>query len=145
MSYTPTTWTTGDTITATALNKIEQGIAGAGGGYDLVIDYDIPTTTCSIISGDILDCEDKMDAGEIVKGVAIIRSNFSYTPSGSNTNKNSRYLPLVTFMGAYRMIYFGGITTTNIDVMSYGLTIEYDAATGSIDESSYSYHSLWSD
>ena len=32
MSYTPTTWTTGDTITATKLNKIEQGIAGAGGG-----------------------------------------------------------------------------------------------------------------
>lgn len=32
MSYTPTTWTTGDTITATKLNKIEQGIASAGGG-----------------------------------------------------------------------------------------------------------------
>lgn len=32
MSYTPTTWTTGDTITATKLNKIEQGIADAGGG-----------------------------------------------------------------------------------------------------------------
>lgn len=31
MSYTPTTWTTGDTITATAMNKIEQGIANAGG------------------------------------------------------------------------------------------------------------------
>ena len=31
MSYTPTTWTTGDTITATKLNKIEQGIADAGG------------------------------------------------------------------------------------------------------------------
>lgn len=32
MSYTPTTWTTGDTITASSLNKIEQGIANAGGG-----------------------------------------------------------------------------------------------------------------
>lgn len=31
MSYTPTTWTTGDTITATAMNKIENGIANAGG------------------------------------------------------------------------------------------------------------------
>lgn len=30
MSYTPTTWTTGDTITASALNKIENGIANAG-------------------------------------------------------------------------------------------------------------------
>ena len=35
MSYTPTTWNTGDTITASALNKMEQGIAdGGGGGYD---------------------------------------------------------------------------------------------------------------
>ena len=40
MSYTPTTWTTGDTITATKLNKMEQGIAGAGGGYDFVITGD---------------------------------------------------------------------------------------------------------
>lgn len=31
MSYTPTTWGTGDTITASALNKIENGIANAGG------------------------------------------------------------------------------------------------------------------
>lgn len=57
MSYTPTTWTTGDTITASALNKIENGIANAGGGgYDAEIyiyhdnnsahDYDI-----GIISG----------------------------------------------------------------------------------------------
>lgn len=31
MSYTPTTWVTGDTITATKLNKLEQGIANASG------------------------------------------------------------------------------------------------------------------
>lgn len=38
MSYTPTTWTTGDTITASALNKIENGIADAGGAtWDAVI------------------------------------------------------------------------------------------------------------
>lgn len=37
MSYTPTSWTTGDTITASALNKIEQGIADAGGGGAVII------------------------------------------------------------------------------------------------------------
>ena len=40
MAYNPTTWGTGDTITASALNKIEQGIVGAessGGGYDAVL------------------------------------------------------------------------------------------------------------
>lgn len=30
MSYTPTTWVTGDTVTATKLNKLEQGVANAG-------------------------------------------------------------------------------------------------------------------
>jgi hypothetical protein len=32
MSYTPTTWQTGDTITAEKLNKLENGVANAGGG-----------------------------------------------------------------------------------------------------------------
>ena len=39
MSYTPTTWTTGDTITASAMNKIENGIANAGGGA-LIVEWD---------------------------------------------------------------------------------------------------------
>lgn len=30
MSYSPTTWANGDTITAEKLNKMEQGIAGGG-------------------------------------------------------------------------------------------------------------------
>lgn len=30
MSYTPTNWATGDTITAEKLNKLEQGVASAG-------------------------------------------------------------------------------------------------------------------
>lgn len=40
MSYIPTSWSTGDTITASALNKIENGIANAGSGYDFVITAD---------------------------------------------------------------------------------------------------------
>lgn len=35
MSYTPTEWETGQTITAEKLNKLEQGVADAGGGSDL--------------------------------------------------------------------------------------------------------------
>ena len=31
MSYTPTNWATGDVITAAKLNKLEQGVASAGG------------------------------------------------------------------------------------------------------------------
>ena len=40
MSYTPTTWTTGDTITATKLNKIENGIASAGSVLICTSSYD---------------------------------------------------------------------------------------------------------
>lgn len=32
MSYTPTTWAAGDTVTAAKLNKLEQGVASSGGG-----------------------------------------------------------------------------------------------------------------
>lgn len=32
MSYTPTTWATGDTVTAALLNKMEQGISAASSG-----------------------------------------------------------------------------------------------------------------
>lgn len=31
MSYTPTTWAAGDTVTAAKLNKLEQGVAAGGG------------------------------------------------------------------------------------------------------------------
>lgn len=33
MAYEPTTWASGDTITATKMNKIEQGIANGGGAF----------------------------------------------------------------------------------------------------------------
>lgn len=44
MSYTPTVWESGDTITATRLNKIEQGIqsastSGGGGVFYVDIEY----------------------------------------------------------------------------------------------------------
>jgi hypothetical protein len=36
MSYTPTNWKAGDTVTSAKLNKMEQGIANAGGANILV-------------------------------------------------------------------------------------------------------------
>ena len=44
MSYTPTEWKSGDTITSTKLNKMEQGIAAGGsGGGVLVVGIDATT------------------------------------------------------------------------------------------------------
>lgn len=71
MSYTPTTWTTGDTITATKLNKIENGIVSAS-PYDAVIrlthsndsGQDITDNlTPSIISGTYADLHSKISNG----------------------------------------------------------------------------------
>ena len=53
MSYTPTTWTTGDTITATKLNKMEQGIASAGSGdilFDIGVEDNVLDKTWTEIS-----------------------------------------------------------------------------------------------
>ena len=40
MSYEPTNWQTGDIVTSTKLNKLEQGVANAGGGGVLVCTQD---------------------------------------------------------------------------------------------------------
>lgn len=73
MSYTPTTWVTGDTITATKLNKMEQGIAGAS-PWDAVI-----RLTHSNNSGRDLDMNltPSIVSGSFAELTSII-SNFGY-------------------------------------------------------------------
>lgn len=66
MSYTPTTWANGDTITATKLNNAEQGIVNAGIGFDAVITYtsDIPAeSTYTLVSGDLTTAYNKFVNG----------------------------------------------------------------------------------
>lgn len=70
MTYNPTTWNTGDTITATAMNKIENGIANAGGSpWDAVIRLThaansgldtFNNLTPSIVSGSFADLSEKV-------------------------------------------------------------------------------------
>ena len=78
MSYTPTTWTTGDTITATALNKIENGIANAGGAALLV-------HVTETQSGDQVTYTADKTAGEIINAMPLVflvneeNGNYSYT------------------------------------------------------------------
>lgn len=40
MAYTPTQWATGDTVTATKLNKLEQGVANAGSALICTCSFD---------------------------------------------------------------------------------------------------------
>lgn len=65
MAYTPTTWATGDTITATKMNKIENGIANAGvGGTEVVIIY-MPNSTIGYqAEGNFASCLAKVQNGE---------------------------------------------------------------------------------
>lgn len=74
MAYTKQTWTTGDTVTASKLNHMEDGIAEGGGGasWDAVIrlvhaansNQDSPSSlTPSIASGTFADLYEKYDNG----------------------------------------------------------------------------------
>lgn len=47
MSYTPTNWKAGDTVTSAKLNKIEQGIASAGGANILVANCNLDSSNTS--------------------------------------------------------------------------------------------------
>ena len=52
MAYTPTAWVTGDTINATAMNKIENGIANAGSVATVEIRYEgTGTLSCMCLVG----------------------------------------------------------------------------------------------
>ena len=44
MSYEPTTWKSGDVVTSAKLNKIEQGIANAGGGGGALVVHVVDET-----------------------------------------------------------------------------------------------------
>lgn len=86
MAYTPTTWTTGDTITASAMNKIENGIAGAGGGYDFVItgewsndDWD----SLTLASGSYSDLVTMLQNGDIPSGILYVDNDGNGTRVGS--------------------------------------------------------------
>ena len=45
MSYTPTTWKDGDLVTSAKLNKLENGVAAAGGPSILIVNMNIETNT----------------------------------------------------------------------------------------------------
>lgn len=139
MSYTPTTWTTGDTITASAMNKIEQGIAGAG-GYDLVLLADVTvhglgtltTSDISVVQGNILDCEEKIDNGEPVNAILVLKGAWSYKPSLANTQYTGRYLPLTNWDAPYCLLLFNATWANVTTSTNMYVNIQYDYESGDI-------------
>lgn len=67
MSYTPTTWSNGDTITAAKLNKLEQGVAEGGGGGVLTVNivYD-GVNEKSVFDKTYAEIKDAFESGKYV-------------------------------------------------------------------------------
>ena len=87
MSYTPTTWTTGDTITATKMNKIEQGIAGIGGNPLITFNFDGFASSSYIFNFAIgeLDEEDDVYIAKKIIGiddVSTLEEIYIFAPDG---------------------------------------------------------------
>lgn len=78
MSYTPTTWKSGDTVTSTKLNKIEQGIANnilfVNGTVSYTEAEDDEDSTQMITLNKTW--QEIVDAAN--NGIVIIKVNFSY-------------------------------------------------------------------
>ncbi len=120
MSYVKQNWTTGDTITASKMNHIEDGIID--NGYDLVISSIQPVNTgvqnisdWSIIQGSITNIEEKLENGLPINAIAIVwESQWSVNPP----NDTRYYLPLIEFLGPYNMLCFSGMTKYGVDSTS---------------------------
>ena len=86
-SYTPTTWVTGDIITATKLNNIEQGIANAGGGSS---DFSAAEVTVINNTNDPV----KVDAP-----LAIVVGEYTFAGTSTLVEPGTKILNVVLYFG----------------------------------------------
>lgn len=93
MSYTPTEWNTGDTITASALNKIENGIANAGGGGALIV-------TTSDIGGETVMDKTVQEIHDALMSGTPVYYKFEYGTLGVDYVSHSWLAP-ITYVYAY--------------------------------------------
>ena len=63
MSYEPTNWKSGDVVTSAKLNKLEQGVANAGGGALVVHSSDADSP---VLDKTWKEISDAVSAGQIV-------------------------------------------------------------------------------
>ena len=130
MSYQRNYWHDGDLISAEKMNHLEDGIVSAESGYDLIIDVGGATNT--VLVGDILECEDKLDNNIPINAICIYHQDWSVIPSGSNSNKCAKFLPLVQFNAPYCVLRFCGVVYDSRMVATY-VNVAYDPIDGSIE------------
>ena len=90
VSYEPHEWDTGEVITAARLNAIEQGIAGAGAGYDVVVETAMsqPGNNLANFSAtwsDYQAAKAKVLAGEPVTGILKYHYNYDELVDGDTS------------------------------------------------------------
>lgn len=129
MAYIPTTWNTGDTITAAAMNKIENGIANAGG-----------VATVKIVWGS--NGESSISFTGATNGIASGRPYYSLIGGGFEHISygyhpiNYLTVPILTD-GNQAVVFFNDYFNTNYDITSVGKTLlEFHEQTAASDWSS---------
>lgn len=90
MAYTPTTWTTGDDVTATLLNKMENGIANAGSA--LIV------TTSWVNGADTMDKTVREIYDALSSGTSVYYK-YIYGALGTTYVANSYLSPIVGVYG----------------------------------------------
>lgn len=87
MSYTPTNWKTGDIVTSEKLNKLENGVADAGGSGWLVVGVtdDGTASICNKTAGEILSASpfvlfyESIEGNGAVEFLSVFTSGIGYT------------------------------------------------------------------
>ena len=95
MSYSPTTWSTGDMITASAMNKIENGIANAGGALICTSSYE---------DGNLVLNKTVQEIYDATVGGTPVYVKYAYGTlgaSGTGTFESFTYLAPVTHIYGY--------------------------------------------
>ena len=92
MSYTPHTWTTGETITAAKLNNLEEGASSGGNGPEIVIIYYPNSEVGYQALGDFSSC-----LAKIQEGIPIMAYYYYYDASSVGLTTGMEYTLTVTY------------------------------------------------
>lgn len=143
MAYVEHEWVNGETITAAKLNNIEEGIteaaqSGGGGGYDLVLTVpymNLDPEAVEVVSGDVLECEQKVANGEAVNAILIVTGEWSFVPSSMNSSKEEYIARLSWWCCGYGFMTFSanrGFGANNPSMRVEIFNVAYDPDDGSI-------------
>lgn len=119
--------------TVEAIASTVTNLASLVDEYDLVLTgpYDSLVSNITLLHGDILEAEAKLAEGKPVKGVFIVKEEWSYISSYPNTNRHSIFLPLTDFHGPYTYLSFSGLVYSQNNLTSKGVSLTYDPEDGS--------------